>query len=100
MHVMDDSASDLARRDSRWSSQVWNVLGKRLPQNEVVFFSQVILVYIVVVACIVNLTRGADDSNLWTCLLSSCLGYILPNPKLTAKKQRPAPSPPSTPPSP
>ena len=66
----------------RQSSQVWNVLGKKLPRNEVVYFSQVFLIYIVIIACIVNLSRGVGDSNLWTCLLSSGLGYLLPNPSL------------------
>lgn len=63
-------------------SQIWSVLGKKLPDKEVVFFSQVILLYVIIITCIINLTRGVSDSNLWTCLLSSCLGYLLPNPKL------------------
>lgn len=62
--------------------QLWNILGKKLPDNEVVFFAQVILVYIVILTSIINLSRGAGDSNLWTCLMGSCLGYLLPNPKI------------------
>ena len=31
---------------------------------------------------IYNLTTGHGDSNLWTALLSSSLGYLLPNPTL------------------
>ena len=60
----------------------WRVLGKNFPRVEVVFFTQVFLIYIIVTACVVNLSLGRGDSNLWTCLLSSCLGYLLPNPKL------------------
>lgn len=83
---MEESTSHASRSGS--PQQVWNVLGKKLPQNEVVYFTQVLLVYVVVIACIVNLTRGSGDSNLWTCLLSSCLGYLLPNPKLDSKTRR------------
>ena len=68
---------------------VWSILGKKLPNKEVVFFTQVILLYVIIITCIVNLSRGAPDSNLWTCLMSSSLGYLLPNPKLenTTKKK-------------
>ena len=79
---MEDSAEHRRRGVPQ---QVWNVLGKRLPQHEVVYFTQVALVYIVVVTCIVNLTRGSGDSNLWTCLMSSCLGYLLPSPKISSE---------------
>ena len=67
--------------------QLWNILGKKLPQSEVVYFTQVLLIYIVIITCIINLSRGEGDSNLWTCLLSSCLGYLLPNPKLDTLKK-------------
>jgi len=60
----------------------WPVLGKRLPRQEIIFFAQVFIIYIVIIACIVNLTLypKSDDGKLWTALLSCCLGYLLPNP--------------------
>lgn len=72
---------DLRRQQQR-SIRLWNILGKKLPQTEVVFFSQVILLYIVILTCIVNLSLNVENSNLWICLMSSCLGYLLPNPKI------------------
>ena len=36
----------------------------------------------IIVVSIYNLTQGRGDSNLWTALLSSCLGYLLPNPSM------------------
>lgn len=61
----------------------WNLFGNRVPKREIVFFCQVILIYIVVITCIINLTIGSDNkSQLWTALLSACLGYLLPNPSL------------------
>ena len=73
---------------------VFTALGRKFPRLEFVFFTQVILIYIIVTACIVNLSLGRGDSNLWTCLLSSCLGYLLPNPKLTSvAREKPLPPP-------
>ena len=74
------------RQDVTSSASQWHVLGRRVPRSEIVFACQMLLVYIVVCTSIFNLSTGRGDSNLWTALLSSCLGYILPNPKL-GKKQ-------------
>lgn len=54
--------------------------------RQITYYSQVILVYIVVIACIVNLTLGTNDSTWWSSLLSACLGFILPAPKLKSPK--------------
>ena len=71
-HVISDNSSDRS----------WHLLGKRLPKSEIVFFSQVILIYIVVVTAIVNLSVYKDNNRLWISLLSGALGYLLPNPRL------------------
>lgn len=62
---------------------MWRVLGRRIPKEEIVFGCQMCVVLIVVVTSIYNLSVGdRNQSELWTALLSSCLGYILPNPRL------------------
>ena len=43
---------------------------------------QVVVLYTVIVVSIYNLTVGHCDSTLWTALLSSSLGYLLPNPSM------------------
>ena|ERR1700729_2108306 len=72
------------RREMRPSSvSLW--FGKLLPRPEVVFISQMLVIYVVIGVSLVNLTRGTGDAHegkLWIALLSSCLGYILPNPKV------------------
>jgi hypothetical protein len=60
----------------------WSFFGKQIPRTEIVFVAQVFIVYVVVIVALVNLTRDHDTSTLWTALLSSCLGYLLPNPRL------------------
>ena len=66
----------------------WYLFGRVLPKNEVIFVCQVVILYVVIVTCIVNLSLKNGDSNLWTALLSSSLGIMLPQPTLssTAKK--------------
>ena len=71
----------LGRRDSN-SVNDWKVCGREVPRSELVFFSQVIIIYIVVCLCLFNLTTGRGDSNLWSALLSGCMGYLLPNPTI------------------
>jgi hypothetical protein len=64
------------------SGRLWQVFGKEVPRSELVFFSQVLIIYVVVCMCLFNLTTGKGDSNLWSALLSGCLGYLLPNPTI------------------
>ena len=56
--------------------------GNSLPRTEIVFFSQFLIILIVISTSIYNLSVNSEDSSLWISLLSSCLGYILPNPTL------------------
>ena len=60
----------------------WHIFGTECPKGAIVFLCQVAVLYTVIVVRIYNLTVGHGDSTLWTALLSSSLGYILPNPSL------------------
>ena len=60
----------------------WFVFGQKFPRQEVVYFSQTILIYIIIIACLLNLSLGTSDSNLWVALLGSCFGYLMPNPSM------------------
>ena len=46
------------------------------------FGFQIILIFIVVCVSLLNLTLQWGNINLWTIILTSSLGYIMPNPKL------------------
>ena len=67
------------------SERSWKVLGKSVPKTEIQFITQVIIIYIVIITCIINLSLANGDSKLWTALLSSCLGYMLLNPSIKNK---------------
>ena len=68
--------------DASNDSTPWHLFGTECPKEEIVFLCQVVILYTVIVISIYNLTVGHGDSNLWTALLSSSLGYLLPNPTL------------------
>lgn len=69
-----------------YTGEGWNILGFRLPKNEVVYLSQTIILYIVIITCIVNLSISNRHSELWVGLLSSSIGYMLPNPNVKGRK--------------
>ena len=69
----------------------WRIFGRRMPKSEAVFFSQTILIYLVVLTCIINLSCSNSNSSIWIALLSSSLGYILPNPSLKTYKRKTPP---------
>ena len=67
----------------------WYICGYELPKGEVVYFSQIFILYIIIFISLVNITIGTFvlpectwQRDLFACLLSSCLGYLLPNPTL------------------
>ena len=60
----------------------WHLFGTECPKEEIVLFWQVVILYTVIVVSIYSQTVGHGDSALWTALLSSSLGYPLPNPSL------------------
>ena len=64
-----------------------SVIQKKMVSREA-FFAQAVLIYIISVACIVNLSIGTGPSHVWVALLSGCLGYILPEPKIRREKVR------------
>ncbi len=66
----------------------WRICGNECPKAEIVFLCQVVVLYFVIAVSIYNLTKGQGDSNLWTALLSSCLGYLLPSPSMSGGGRR------------
>lgn len=78
---------DVSLRNPRASgkSERWNIFGQNYPRSEIVFFSQILIILVVISVSAYNLSVGAKDKTLWTALLSSCLGYVLPNPTIIRK---------------
>lgn len=70
------------------SQQSWSMFGARVPRSEIVFFCQVLIIYTVIVTSIYNLTTNHEDGHLWTALLSSSVGILVPNPTIKTKKNQ------------
>ncbi len=68
--------------DQEVNEERWHLLGTRVPREEIVYFCQMIIVYIIIIASITNLSLQNGSTELWISLLSSCIGYALPNPKM------------------
>lgn len=83
--ISDVTQTNVIQATSTSGESLKSLTNRLRIKSELVFFSQVIVVYIVVCMCLYNLTTGNGDSNLWSALLSGSLGYLLPNPKISAK---------------
>ena len=69
------------------ASARWALGGTKVPKSEIVFFAQTLIIFTVIVACICNLSiTERENETLWSTLLASCLGYMLPNPNLKKTK--------------
>ena len=63
-------------------SRQWVFCGDRVPKDEIVFCAQVLAIYIVLITSVVSLLSDRGEVHIWTGLLGSCIGYLLPNPTL------------------
>ena len=68
--------------DGKVGGRTWCCSGSRVPKAEIVYLCQVLLILSIVLASIYNLTNHKGDQQLWVALLSSCMGYLLPNPSI------------------
>jgi hypothetical protein len=58
---------------------------QKVAKNLVTFWAQIVAIYIVILTSVINLSLSSPHQELWLILLSSCLGYILPNPGVKYK---------------
>lgn len=75
----------LSSASSSNNSGMWRFLGRKVPRNEIVFCCQMLVVFVVVGVSLYNISTNHPQLHLWTILLSSSLGYVLPNPRLETK---------------
>lgn len=55
-------------------------------KKDYLFLAQILLLFIVVIAAVVNISIGNDKQEIWTILLSTGVGVLLPNPKISKCK--------------
>ena len=80
---MMDTMVETVGSDSSSNRSKWGICCSKIkfPKQEIVFFTQVILIYVVIIFALVNISLGTQGK-VWYLLLTSCLGYMLPNPKI------------------
>lgn len=61
---------------------------REFPGNEVKFFCQIFIIFIIVCVSLYNLTSNTGNTNdtLWISLLSSSMGYLMPNPSIRRRR--------------
>ena len=64
----------------------WTLFGSKFSRTALVFLCQVIILYISIITCFVNLTVHNGPNKLWITVLSLSLGTILPSPKVRKSK--------------
>lgn len=67
---------------------------KQAPRSEVInYFAQVSVLFIVVIACILNLSiyPNSETRNLWVTLLTAALGFMMPNPRFKLEDTKESP---------
>ena len=74
---MSDSASNNGR---------WKICFQELPSREVIFFSQVTILYVIIITSLVHISLRIGNQTLWSSLLSGALGYLLPSPYISKKR--------------
>ena len=82
MNDIETNTSLPSDSETRSTEERWHLLGTRVPKTEIVYFSQMVIVYVIIITSITNLSLQNGSTELWISLLSSCIGYALPNPKL------------------
>ncbi len=65
-----------------YNSHVWYFCGRQTTRSAIVFLCQILILYIAIITCFVNLSVKNGPSELWITLLSVSLGSILPSPKV------------------
>lgn len=66
--------------------EAWDSSAEDDTKSMICFYTQTIVILIIVVACVINMSLGNGDQTAWTGLLSTSLGIILPQPGVNWSK--------------
>ena len=57
-------------------------------RSMIAFYTQTLVILIIVISCIINMSLGNGDQTAWTGLLSTSLGILLPQPGVNWSKHK------------
>ena len=58
-----------------------------MPKQEVVFISQIIASFIIVIVALLNLSLTDRNKELWSALVEAGFGYLVPNPTFQRRRR-------------
>ena len=65
----------------------WTFCGDKVPKQEVVFISQIIASFIIVIVALLNLSLTDRNKELWSALVGAGFGYLVPNPTFQRRRR-------------
>ena len=63
-------------------SESWTLFGRKTQRSKLEWLAQVLVLYILILTCLVNITLNNGNRELWSTLLGSSIGYLLPSPRM------------------
>ena len=87
--TVDNANSNHSSYSSSSSEKLNTICCGKISKHPVAYFCQVIAIFIVIIACVLNLSlNNGNKPELWASLLSGCLGYLLPAPKIKRRNEQ------------
>ena len=77
--------TDLVFDENRQEKRSWRFCNSSVPRSEVAYFTKIFMIFFLIGVSLVKLVFfkiDCEESTFWFSLLSSTVGYALPNPKL------------------
>lgn len=78
---------DNTSRSSSSINKIWKLCGDKIPKSQALFLSQIIILYIIILFCLINLTFNNGRTEMWLGLLCTCIGAMLPQPTFHKPKE-------------
>ena len=66
----------------------WNIFGWAVPKNQVIFFAQLLAIFLLMITSIINLSLEKGESKVWITFLAGSFSSLLPAPVLKMEKLR------------
>ncbi len=93
--IMEDTVVEVSKEVSHEESSSngivpengsrWVIAGEKIPKEEIVFFSQLSVIALVVIVGLVNLCLNNGTESYWAAMVATGLGSLLPSPKIKRK---------------
>ncbi len=83
---MEDHVVEVAAKEESRSNNGWVIGAKKVPKEEIVFFSQIAIITLVVLVGLINLCLNNGTESYWAAMVATGLGSLLPAPKIKRKK--------------